>query len=228
MTGPVGADRPFDVLLLDFGGVCLVNPVELHPVVEDHFGLRTGTFTWRGPLDVAGDELYARSIADNDFTERDYWRTRAAEVGRTAGVDLSLTEYMTIAYSAPGDALIRPEAEDVRARASAAGLGVSVLTNDLRAFHDDAWVARIDFLQRIDHLVDLSHLEYLKPDPRAYRLALDTLRSSRPGLEADRVLFVDDQPLNVDGAIEAGMVGLFFDIAAATRSWGEVAERLGL
>lgn len=221
-------ERPFDVLLLDFGGVCLVNPVELHGVVEEHLSLPPGTFEWMGPLDVDGDTLYAKSLDGGDFTERDYWRVRAEEVGRVAGVELGLTDYMAIAYSAPGDRLIRPEAVDVCRRARERGMGVSVLTNDLHAFHDDAWVARIDFLQRIDHLIDCSHIGFLKPDPRAYELALETMRSTRPALDPARVLFVDDQPLNAQGATTSGMHGMFFDIAQATASWDAVATRLAL
>lgn len=134
--------RPFDVLLLDFGGVCLVNPVERHAAVEDHFGLEPGSLTWMGPLDVAGDELYARSLDDNDFTERDYWEQRAQEVGAAAGVELDTFGYMHVAYALreTGDSLIRSGAVDVCERARAAGMGVSVLTNDLHAFHDEEWV----------------------------------------------------------------------------------------
>lgn len=221
---------PYDVLLLDFGGVCLVNPVERHAAVEAHFGLERGTLTWMGPLDVDGDELYARSLADNGFTERDYWEQRAQEVGRAAGVELDTFGYMHVAYALreTGDSLIRPGAVEVCERARAAGIGVSVLTNDLHAFHDEEWVSQIDFLQRVDHLVDCSHLGFLKPDRRAYGLAMETLRSTRSELHAGRVLFVDDQPLNVEGADAAGMQGMFFDIAAAERSWIQVAERLGV
>jgi putative hydrolase of the HAD superfamily len=214
----------FDVLLLDFGGVCLRSPVELHRVVEDHFALPHGTFTFRGPLDPRGDELYARSIA-GDITERDYWAMRAEEVGRVAGVALDTRGYMEIAYDAGGDVLIRPEADAVVARAQEAGLGVSVLTNDLRAFHGEEWAARIDFLARVDHVVDCSHIGFLKPDPRAYAYALDVLEHRD---DPARILFVDDQPLNVEGGDAAGMIGHFFDIADAAASWSAVASRLGL
>lgn len=227
---PADQPTPYDVLLLDFGGVCLVNPVERHSVVEEHFGLEPGTLTWMGPLDVEGDELYARSLTDGAFTEREYWEVRAGEVGRRAGVDLDTFGYMHAAYSqrSSGDSLIRPEAVEVCERARAAGIGVSVLTNDLHAFHDEEWVSQIDFLNSVDHLIDCSHLGFLKPDPRAYELALTALRSTRPNLPADRVLFVDDRPLNVDGADSSGMHGMFFDIAAAGSSWQRVADRLGL
>lgn len=214
----------YDVLLLDFGGVCLLAAVELHHVVESHFGLDPGTFTWMGPLDPEGDELYARSIGEGGISERDYWSMRAAEVGEAAGVALDVRGYMDVAYDAPGDQLIRPEAVDVAARARRSGLGVSVLTNDLRAFHGDAWVARIDFLRDVDHVVDCSHVGFLKPDPRAYRYALDELGDVDPG----RILFVDDQPLNVRGAEAMGLSGMWFDISDAAGSWKRVAERLGV
>ena len=40
----------------------------------------------------------------------------------------------------------------------------------------------------------------IKPDPAIYRLCLDAL-----GCEADRVVFFDDRPLNVEAAREVGM-----------------------
>jgi putative hydrolase of the HAD superfamily len=216
--------RDFDVLLLDFGGVCLLSPVELHHVVEAHFELEPGTFSWMGPLDPTGDDLYARSIGDGDVTERDYWTMRAAEVAEAAGVALDVRGYMNVAYDAPGDVLVRPDAVGVAERARAAGLGVSVLTNDLRAFHGDEWVNRIDFLRWVDHVVDCSYTEFLKPDQRAYRYALDVLGDVEPA----RILFVDDQPRNVAGADAAGLTGMWFDIADAAGSWKRVAERLGV
>lgn len=218
-------DRPYDILLLDFGGVCLLNPAELHDVVEDHFGLARGTFAWRGPLDPDNDALYRESIGSGGLSERDYWSQRAAEVGRTAGVDLDLVSYMNTAYGSPGNQLIRPQAIEVSDAARAAGIGVSVLTNDLHAFHDDVWVSKIDFLTQVDHLVDCSHVGFLKPDVRAYEWALDELGN---GVDRARILFVDDQPLNAEGAAQVGMHSEWFDIAEAATSWRRVAKRLGL
>jgi putative hydrolase of the HAD superfamily len=216
--------RPFDVLLLDFGGVCLLNPVERHRAVEAHLGLPAGSLTWMGPLDPDHDSLYAQSIGEGGISEREYWSMRAAEVGRAAGIELDVAGYMSLALSPPSDELIRPEANEVVDRARDHGMGVSVLTNDLRAFHGDEWVDAIDFLHRVDHLIDLSHAGFLKPDPRAYRLALDTLGDVDPR----RVLFVDDQPLNVAGAERAGITGMWFDIKHAGASWQSVADRLEL
>ncbi len=215
--------RRHDVLLLDFGGVCLVNPVELHHHAERQLGIDQGTFTWLGPIDPATDPLWRSMVAGDGVTEREYWAVRAEEVGRAAGQDLDLRGYMRLLYEPPRSELIRPKATEVALAAREAGLGVSVLTNDLRAFHGPTWGEGIEFLGLIDHLVDCSDTGVLKPDPAAFARAVD-----RVGCPADRILFVDDLPLNVQGALDAGLDALWFDIADADSAWDRVAERLGL
>ena len=217
------AVRPFDVLLLDFGGVCLVSPVELHRHVETGFGLAEGTLDWTGPISPGDDPLYMESIGSDGITEREYWEIRARQIGDLAGMEVDTRSYMRTAYDHDEDHLIRPEAAAVRAAAAAAGMGVSVLTNDLRAFHDDEWVKGISFLTAVDQVIDLSHRGILKPAREAYELALSHL-----GASADRVLFVDDQPANVTGAEAVGLAAMWFDISRATRSWQAVAERIGV
>jgi 2-haloacid dehalogenase len=52
----------------------------------------------------------------------------------------------------------------------------------------------------------LSHeVGLLKPDPRIYELALQ-----RFGLRAERTVFIDDIPTNVDGARAAGLHGIHY------------------
>ena len=51
------APSDYDVLLLDFGGVCLLNPVEMHARTEAVLGLPAGTFEWMGPVDPDTDWL---------------------------------------------------------------------------------------------------------------------------------------------------------------------------
>jgi putative hydrolase of the HAD superfamily len=130
---------------------------------------------------------------------------------------------MAIIYTPPSDAMTRPEATTVARAARAAGYGVSALTNDLRAFHGSEWHTRIPFFGLLDHLADCSDTDILKPDPRAYQRAVDI-----SGVAPERMLFVDDQPLNISGAEAFGMQVHWFDVAKATRSWQDVADRLGL
>lgn len=222
MVGP-SPHRRHDVLLLDFGGVCLLNPVEMHQRTETVLGLPTGTFEWMGPVAPDTDPLWQRMIEGDGVTEREYWARRAAEVGEAAGRDISVRDYMTLLYDPPVPEMVRPEAIDVVTRARNAGLGVSVLTNDMRAFHGSEWEAGVDFLDLVDHIVDCSDTDVLKPDPRAYRRAVEIV-----GAEPGRVLFVDDQPLNVDGANDYGLDAVWFDIADPARSWASIADMLGL
>jgi len=216
-------ERRHDVLLLDFGGVCLLNPVEMHDRAESVLGLPPGTFEWLGPVDPSTDPLWRSMIAGGELTEREYWARRAADVGATAGRELSLRDYMIMLYEPPIPEMIRPEATDVVTRALAAGYGVSILTNDMRAFHGREWEAGVGFLQLVDHIVDCSDTDVLKPDPRAFQRAVDII-----GVAAERMLFVDDQPLNVEGAERFGLDACWFDISRAGEAWNEVADLLAL
>ena len=216
-------ERRHDVLLLDFGGVCLLNPVEMHARAESTLGLPPGTFEWMGPVDPATDALWQAMIAGGELTEREYWARRAADVGEAAGRELSLRDYMIMLYDPPIAEMIRTAAIDVVTRALAAGYGVSILTNDMRAFHGRDWEANVEFLQLVDFIVDCSDTDILKPDPRAFQRAVDII-----GVPAERMLFVDDQPLNVKGAASFGLDAIWFDISDAGRAWNDVADRLAL
>lgn len=215
--------RSYDVLLLDFGGVCLLNPVELHHVTESRLGLPPGTLTWMGPLDPSTDPDWQAMANGNGLTEREYWTNRAAEIGDLAGIELTLQAYMRLMFEPPRSEVVRPEASAVAGRARAAGLGVSVLSNDLRIFHSREWERGVEFLQDVDHIIDCSDTNIFKPDPRAYERAIEIV-SAPP----ERVLFVDDQPQNVEGAVRAGLDGRWFDIANAAQAWRSIAATLGL
>ena len=107
--------------------------------------------------------------------------------------------------------------------ARAAGYGVSVLTNDLSAFHGPDWQDGVAFFDLVDHIVDCSATGVLKPDPRAYARACEVV-----GVDPRRILFVDDLVHNVNGARDAGLEALWLDVAQASASWASVAARLGL
>ncbi|MGI9597627.1 MAG: HAD family hydrolase [Acidimicrobiales bacterium] len=215
--------REHDVLLLDFGGVCLLNPVELHHRAEQLLDLTAGTLTWKGPVAPETDELWRRMVAGDGLNERDYWSLRAADVATAAGRELSLRDYMTLLYDPPFPGMVRPEAAATVERALAAGYGVSVLTNDMRAFHGREWEQGIDFLNLVDHIVDCSDTGILKPDPRAFERAVEVVDAP-----PERILFIDDQPINVDGGRAAGLDSVWFDIANASDSWADVDRRLAI
>ena len=115
--------KEFSVLLLDFGGVCSLYPVELHRHTEASFGLPRGSLTWLGPVAPDTDPLWQELLAGR-VTERGYWDRRVAEIGEAVGRSLSVRDYMSNCYSLPEAEIIRPEAVEVVSAARQAGMKI--------------------------------------------------------------------------------------------------------
>jgi putative hydrolase of the HAD superfamily len=199
-------------LLLDFGGPVLLTPFELIGKAEETLG----SISWRGPFDTSSDPEYVRWQA-GEITERDYWAARGAPYG------LDLRGLMRHFYEPPGDYLVRPAMAELVARHRAAGRVVGVLTNDMHAFHGPEWMEGISVIDQFDFIVDGSITGYLKPDPRAFQLALDAFGGPNPG----DVVFVDDQRINLRGAESVGLSTVFFDPTDTTSSFDRIEAALG-
>lgn len=212
----------FDGLLLDVGAVLVRTPFEMHRVAESRYGLPPGSLTWMGPYDPATDPLW-RKMRAGKVSELDYWRRRAEETERRAGRAGGLRDYMAICYGGPQTEFVRPEARALVEDARAAGLRLGILTNETELLQGREWVERVDILQAVDACVDASVTGVLKPDPGAYGLALDAL-----GLPPERVLFVDDQPVNVAGAEAVGIPAVHFDPTDVPGSFRRVRRHLDL
>lgn len=208
-------------VVLDFGGPVLLTPFERLGALERSLGVAPGTFAWRGPFDPAADPLW-RAMQAGELSEQAYWAHRAAEVAAVSGTD-GVTAMMARLYDGPEDELTRPQARALVAEARRRGLGTAVLTNDLHAFHDRAWIDRIRFLAEVGCVVDTSRHGTRKPQPPAYRLVLD-----RIGVAADQAVFVDDQPANTAGAAAAGMAAVWFDVTRPDHSYQQVRQAIGL
>jgi putative hydrolase of the HAD superfamily len=209
-------------LLLDFGGVISVTLFERHALTEELLGLPSGTLLWRGPFDPDGDELWRDMLADR-ISERDYWARRAAETGRLLGESWSMLDLIRRSRGPDPNRHVRPEAVATIRRAKAAGIRVGILSNELELFYGREMMEALDVLKLIDSLVDATHTQVLKPDPRAYALALETL-----GTRAEATVFIDDQPRNVAGARSAGLKAVELDVTAAERAFAEAEQLLGI
>ncbi len=215
--------RSFDALLLDFGSVVTYTAFERHRESERLLGLAQGTFDWLGPVDPATDPLW-RSMERGEISERDYWARRASEVGSMLGRPAwtPLDFFQAIRGEDPNRSVRASAHRTVRA-ARAAGLRVGILSNELELFWGRPFMARLEILSDVDALVDATHTGILKPDPRAYRFALEELDTS-----AERVLFVDDQMRNVEGARRLGITTVHFDVAAPDACFATVRGLLGV
>jgi putative hydrolase of the HAD superfamily len=221
---PAGDGRPFDALLLDYGGVVSRSTFELLPQLAGRHPQVAGALRRRGPLGAEHDELWDRMMA-REITEREYWSRRAAEFGRAFGADWDVRDLM--AWLEDGEISeaerIRPQAAELVADAQSAGVLVGVLSNDLAAFHDDDWLDRQQVLKQVDVVVDGSVTGVLKPDPRIYLTAADRL-----GTAPERVVFIDDIAWNVAGAQAVGMTACLLDLAEPGAAFGLARKGLGL
>jgi putative hydrolase of the HAD superfamily len=183
-------------LLLDFGGVVLKTPYEL----RDDASKTLGPVSWAGPFDPSSDPEYVR-WQSGEITEREYWHDRAASYG------LTTRKLMDHFFEPPGDRLLHMEMWDLIRERHAAGGVVGCLTNDMAAFQNASWIKAMTVISEFDFIVDGSITGFLKPHPKTYELALEALGNPNP---AD-VVFVDDQRVNLNGAIDAGITTVFFD-----------------
>lgn len=214
---------PAKALVLDFGGVVSRTLFETHDLTEEALGLARGTLSWRGPFDTQGDANW-RAMQAGEMTERDYWQIRVAETGALLGE--TWTTFPQLISRARGDdplKVIRPEFHAALAKVKAAGRRLAILSNELDLFYGEGFRAKLPFLADFELIVDASHNGILKPDPRAYAFITDGL-----GLAAQDCVFVDDQPKNIRGGIEAGMQCVSFDVTDPAKSYAEALTLLGI
>ena len=179
--------------VFDFGGVISVSPMEgweLYPFCAargvDRTTVAAGWKRYRHLWDggfISFDEMYRRIFAD-------------------AGVEISgadLEELWEI------DAVgwirnLRPETLDLMRMLKAQGKKLGILSNMSPDFHDRLFVPRAADYRALVDVEVISGLEKLyKPERPIYDLT-----QRRMGLSPDRLLFLDDTPVNVNAARSYG------------------------
>lgn len=209
-----------NTLLLDFGSVISFSAFERHRQSEALLGLPAGSLTWMGPIDPTTDPLW-QMMQQDQITEREYWEQRAREVGAMLGQKWTPKDFFTAIRGTDPNLAIRPSALATIRRVRAAGKTVGILSNELELFWGRPFMNRLDVLAEIDLLVDGTHTQYLKPDARAYRMAIDLLN-----VDASAIIFVDDQSRNVAGAAAMGLHAVFFDLRQPDACFARVCRAM--
>jgi putative hydrolase of the HAD superfamily len=206
-------------LIFDFGGVMSKTLFETHALTEVALGLAPNTLQWRGPFDPANDLLWQRMQTD-EISERDYWLTRSKEVGALLGENWTdMQTFVKRSRSADPDQVIRPEVAIVINEAKEQGLKLAILSNELDMFYGKELRSKLQILKNFDTIVDATYTGILKPDPRAYALALDAI-----SLSNSECLFIDDQKRNIDGALAVGLACVHFDVMNPGASCLEIQQ----
>lgn len=209
-------------VIFDFGGPVLLTPFELRHVGERDLGLAPGTFAWTGPFDPSADPDW-QVFQSGGMNEREYWALRAQEFSDLTGEPATMPALCGHLYSGSEAELIRPGARRLIDDARSAGIPVGVLTNDLTSFHDEQWISRMSILRDFDVLVDGRTEGVYKPDLRAYEVVIERL-----GVVPATTIFIDDQPVNLEGAEAAGLVPVRLDPTDPAPGFRLARELLGL
>ena len=210
-------------LILDFGGVISRTLFETHDLSEKALGLPNGSLTWQGPFAPEADPLW-RAMQADEISERDYWKSRTAEVAKLVGQNWNeMSDFVRAARGADPDAVIRPEFRTTIAACKAAGVRLAILSNELDLFYGADFREKLPFLKDFEVIVDATYTGILKPDARAYELVLQEL-----GLPAADCVFVDDQLRNIKGAEALGLPAVHFDVMAPSQSYAEALRLLDL
>jgi putative hydrolase of the HAD superfamily len=189
-------------LLLDIGGVVHRTSMYLAGRLAEADPRLRPVLERIGGLGTERDELWQRLLS-RQVSEREYWARRAAEFGAAVGETWDTRALITRLYDRPERDYLCAETIDLMNDTKAAGLRLGALTNDLAAFHGPGWVERQEHLKLFDIIVDASLTGVLKPDPRAFASAAEAL-----GLAAEQIVFLDDMPWNVEGAVAAGLTAV--------------------
>jgi putative hydrolase of the HAD superfamily len=222
ITSATDQPRQYHALLLDFGSVIQKSFFETRREFETLLELPKGALTWAGPFDPASDTLWRQMLA-GQISERDYWTTRARDTGVLIGETWSIQHLCRAHNRLPHRATLRAETLKLIADIKKAGLKFGILSNELELFHGGGWLQTMPFADDVDAVVDATLTQILKPDPRAYQLALQRL-----GMTADQVVFIDDQPRNVEGGRAAGIRSLHLDITKPEACIAEARALLGV
>lgn len=210
-------------LVLDFGSVISLTMFETHAQTEKELGLAPGTLTWMGPFDPDNDSMW-RDMEAGKITQRDYWLTRAKEVGDLVGENwTTMMDFVKRARGQDPMSIMRQEMIDLMHLAHDSGRKVAILSNELDLFFGDDIREKLPFLSIVDVIVDATYTNILKPDPKAYHLCLDELK-----LAANECVFIDDQIINADGATVVGMIGLQLDVFHPEVCINDAKRLLGL
>lgn len=186
-------------LLLDIGGVVLRGgPVLMARMVDEEPAL-AAVVSGIGGIGGPGDDLWHRMLR-REVSERSYWATRSAELGRALGQEWTTRDLMARLYDRPREEYLVEATVDLMREVRAAGLPLAALTNDMRDFHGQEWVDQQDWVKLFDTVVDASVTGVMKPAPEAFAAGAAAI-----GLPPGDVVYLDDMPWNVEGALAAGL-----------------------
>lgn len=204
-SGTPDATAP-GAVVWDMGGVLYETPFEALADVERRQGWAAGSLP-HGPFGAVPDDY--RLVESGDLTEPEYWSAHHDRL-RAAGLDFDV--YRDIDWSDR----FRPEVWDL-IRELHGRVRQGLLTNDASDWLGPSWRETWALASAFDTVVDVVSIGVRKPAPEPYLAVAGAL-----GLPPESCLFVDDLPVNVEGARAVGMRAVHFDVTNPSGSVGRI------
>ena len=171
----------------------------------------------RGPFSAEGDPAYDQ-VDSGERDEPEYWRD-IESLARETVPGLHIYESLReLGWEGRGRPVVLGLLGDIPELYRQA-----VLTNDATKFLGADWKTTWELAHYFENIVDSLDIGVRKPLVEAYSACANIL-----GIDPQRVLFIDDLTVNIDGAKAAGMQGFRFETTDPAGSVQGLRELLGL
>ncbi|AWM11370.2 HAD-IA family hydrolase [Bradyrhizobium symbiodeficiens] len=205
-----------EAVIFDFGGVLTSSPFEAFARFETERGL---------PVDII-----RRTNAANHL-ENAWARFERAEIDIDAFDELFATESLALGAEVRGrDVLpllqghLRPEMVEALKRIKAQ-FKTGCITNNLPANAIGSMTGRSLYIAEVmvlfDHVIESAKIGLRKPDPRIYRLMVETLK-----VDPGNCVYLDDLGVNLKPAREMGMTTI--KVASGAQAIAELEAATGM
>ena len=182
-------DQAIEALLLDLGNV----------VMEIDF--RRTFRHWANWADVDATRLHERWVEDEAYQAHERGELSFADYIAALGARLQISLPAEVWEAGWNEVFIGPYASVQRSLFSLAGRVPLYAFTNTNPTHERAWRSRYaDALAHFDEIYVSSRIGLRKPDQAAFEWVADAM-----GVAPGRILFLDDNRQNVEGAEAAGM-----------------------
>lgn len=196
-------------VVFDMGGILHPTPFEVLPAIARANGWPVEVLP-QGPFAPDGDADYGR-VDRGEIREPQYWQAVSERLARHG---LAFDVHAVVDWEG------RDRVEVVDAiRRLGRRYRMGLLTNDATDWLGAGWRATWWLRDAFEVMVDAAEEGLRKPAPEIYLRCAERL-----GLAPERIVFVDDLTVNVEGARAVGMQGFWFDV---TDPRGSVRRLLG-
>jgi putative hydrolase of the HAD superfamily len=205
-----------EAVIFDFGGVLTSSPFEAFARFETERGL---------PIDIIRRTNAANHLEnawarfERAEVDIDTFDTLFAEESRALGAEVRGRDVLPLLQ---GD--LRPEMVEALKRIKA-GLKTGCITNNLPANAIGSMTGRSLYIAEVmvlfDHVIESAKIGLRKPDPRIYKMMVETLK-----VDPRNCVYLDDLGVNLKPAREMGMTTI--KVTSGAQAIAELEKATGL